>query len=93
MDLGLAGFHVEMKNLGAWPPILLLVVAVAGSMVDVGAEGDQLATPGAAVSGAEEEVGGAGMASGSEEEIGSDGGRGTSGDAIDEPGGGDGTGL
>jgi hypothetical protein len=29
MDLGLAGFHVEMENLGVGLPILLLAVAVA----------------------------------------------------------------
>ena len=29
MDLGLAGFHVEMENLGAWLSILLLAVATA----------------------------------------------------------------
>jgi hypothetical protein len=29
MDLGLAGFHVEMENLGVWLLILLLAVAVA----------------------------------------------------------------
>jgi hypothetical protein len=28
MNLSLVGFHVEMENLGTWPPILLLVVAV-----------------------------------------------------------------
>ena len=29
MDLGLPGFPVEMENLGAWLPILLLAVATA----------------------------------------------------------------
>jgi hypothetical protein len=29
MNLGLVGFHEEMENLGVWPPILLLAVAVA----------------------------------------------------------------
>lgn len=46
IDLGIAGFLVQIENLGAWPPILLLAVAQGKKLPQQGrAQGKKLAQP------------------------------------------------